>query len=429
MLGGRVSSRTTWSCWSWSSAASSIVITRWSGWMKLESVLSRVVLPEPVPPEMITLRRAFIAPSISASISGVNALNRSRSSLVIGLEPNIRMVTTAPSSASGGMIALNREPFGRRASTIGEVSSTRRPTRETIRSMIWSRCSLSRKMTSELLDAPLLLDEDHLGAVDHDVGDLLVLQEQLQRPEAERLVEDLVDEPLALVAVQERVLGVAEVLDDAADLAAERGRVHLADPVHVEPVDELHVDVQLERLVGLVGRVRLLGGRPAPVGGGGGGGAADGAGGGGGVGARAGAEAAASGGGAGVSSGGRAGPIAGRWPKAERPSPLSIAVHSRSRRVEYRGLDRADARRGPQGERRTSRGARGGFLGETWPSRGGRAGAIRRRPRRISCGAWSRRRWGRGGGHGRSPGWPGGRGSPAPRRRASPPWTARCGRT
>ena len=66
-----------------------------------------------------------------------------------GLEPNIRMVTAAPSSASGGMIALNREPFGSRASTIGEVSSTRRPTRETIRSMIWSRCSLSRKTTSE----------------------------------------------------------------------------------------------------------------------------------------------------------------------------------------------------------------------------------------------------------------------------------------
>ncbi len=47
------------------------------------------------------------------------------------------------------MIALNREPSGSRASTIGEVSSTRRPTRETIRSMIWSRCSLSRKVTSD----------------------------------------------------------------------------------------------------------------------------------------------------------------------------------------------------------------------------------------------------------------------------------------
>ena len=44
-----------------------------------------VVLPEPVPPEMMTFSRAFIAPSISASISGVNALKRSRSSLESGL--------------------------------------------------------------------------------------------------------------------------------------------------------------------------------------------------------------------------------------------------------------------------------------------------------------------------------------------------------
>ena len=117
--------------------------------MKLESVFKSVVLPEPVPPEMMTFSRAFMAPSISASISGVNALKRSRSSLDSGLEPNIRMVTTAPSRASGGMIALNREPSGSRASTIGEVSSTRRPTRETIRSMIWSRWSLSRKTTSD----------------------------------------------------------------------------------------------------------------------------------------------------------------------------------------------------------------------------------------------------------------------------------------
>ncbi len=83
------------------------------------------------------------------SISGVNALKRSRSSLPIGFEPNIRIVTTAPSRASGGMIALNRDPFGNRASHMGDVSSIRRPTRETIRSMIWSRCSLSRKVTSD----------------------------------------------------------------------------------------------------------------------------------------------------------------------------------------------------------------------------------------------------------------------------------------
>ena len=47
--------------------------------------------------------------------------------------------------ASGGMMAFTREPSGRRASTIGEVSSTRRPTRETMRLMMRSRWSSSAK--------------------------------------------------------------------------------------------------------------------------------------------------------------------------------------------------------------------------------------------------------------------------------------------
>ena len=57
MFGGRVSSRTTCGCWSWSSAESSIVTTRSEVGMKPERMLSSVVLPAPVPPEITTLRR------------------------------------------------------------------------------------------------------------------------------------------------------------------------------------------------------------------------------------------------------------------------------------------------------------------------------------------------------------------------------------
>jgi hypothetical protein len=53
-----------------------------------------------------------------------------------------------PSMASGGMMALTREPSGRRASTIGLDSSMRRPTRETILSMIFIRWASSLKVTS-----------------------------------------------------------------------------------------------------------------------------------------------------------------------------------------------------------------------------------------------------------------------------------------
>jgi hypothetical protein len=51
------------------------------------------------------------------------------------------MVSVDPLKASGGMIALTREPSASRASTSGEDSSMRRPTRETIRSMTRRRCS------------------------------------------------------------------------------------------------------------------------------------------------------------------------------------------------------------------------------------------------------------------------------------------------
>ena len=64
-----------------------------------------------------------------------------------GERPKRRIDMIGPSSASGGMIALTREPSGRRASTIGELSSIRRPTFDTMRSMIWSRCASLRNIT------------------------------------------------------------------------------------------------------------------------------------------------------------------------------------------------------------------------------------------------------------------------------------------
>ena len=58
---------------------------------------------------------------------------------------NLRMVSAGPSIASGGAMTLTREPSGRRASQIGEDSSTRRPTWLTMRWQMFSSCWLSRK--------------------------------------------------------------------------------------------------------------------------------------------------------------------------------------------------------------------------------------------------------------------------------------------
>ena len=69
---------------------------------------------------------------------------------------------------------------------------------------------------------------------------------EFQRAQAERLVEHLVDQPVALVAVEQRVFAVAEVLDDQADLAAQHVAFQLAHLGQVELVDQLAVDPLLE---------------------------------------------------------------------------------------------------------------------------------------------------------------------------------------
>ena len=250
------------------------MITRWSGWMKLDSVLSRVVLPEPVPPEMMMFSRAFMAPSMSASISGVNALKRSRSSLV-------ERARAEHPDGDHGAVECQRRDDGVEPRAVGQpgvdhrrglVDAAADPRDDPVDDL--EQVLVVAENDFRLLDPAFLLDEDLLGAVDHDVADLVVLEQELERTEAEGLVEDLVDQTLPLVAVQERVLGVAEVLDHAPDLVAQRLRVHLADPVHVEPVDQPHVDMALERLVLLDGRVRFLDRLRAGGGGGGGGWAA-----------------------------------------------------------------------------------------------------------------------------------------------------------
>ena len=123
MFGGRASSVTTCSWRSCSSAASSMVTMRSSLGMNDESTLSRVVLPEPVPPETKMLRRASTHARRKSTISGVDVPKRIRSSMVSGVAANLRMVSTGPTSDSGGMMALTREPSagGRRPS-----GSTRR---------------------------------------------------------------------------------------------------------------------------------------------------------------------------------------------------------------------------------------------------------------------------------------------------------------
>ncbi len=148
MLGGRASRQSTCGCWSWSSFASSIVTIRSSPGMNDDKTFSKVVLPVPVPPLTTTLSRPRTQQSVKCATCSLIVFIPTRSSTVNGSARNRRIVRNGPPIARGCTMQFTRDPSGRRASTIGVASSTRRPTWLTILSMIRRRCSSSTKRTS-----------------------------------------------------------------------------------------------------------------------------------------------------------------------------------------------------------------------------------------------------------------------------------------
>ena len=129
--------------------------------------------------------------------------------------------------ASGGTTALTRLPSGRRASTIGEASSTRRPMRETILSIVRRRWASSLNLAVDLLESALALEPDVERSVDHDLGDAVVAQVRLDRAVAEDVVGDLLGDPLPVRAGQRAVAGGHHVGERLANHRLELGRAQV----------------------------------------------------------------------------------------------------------------------------------------------------------------------------------------------------------
>ncbi len=100
------------------------------------------------------LSRPRTQASRKSAVRWLNEPKLTRSLTVSGSAENLRMVSAEPSMASGGMTALTRDPSGRRASTIGLDSSTRRPMRETILSMVRRRWFSSLNCASTRVSLP-----------------------------------------------------------------------------------------------------------------------------------------------------------------------------------------------------------------------------------------------------------------------------------
>ena len=133
---------------------------------------------------------------------------------VSGSAENFRMVSAEPSTASGGMTALTRLPSGRRASTIGLDSSTRRPIRDTILSMVRRRCASSAELGVGLHQPAVALEPDAVGAVDHDLGDVAGRAGRLDRAVAEDVVADLLGDPGPVAVAERPVLRGEHVRED-----------------------------------------------------------------------------------------------------------------------------------------------------------------------------------------------------------------------
>ena len=146
-------------------------------------------------------------------------------------------------------MAFTREPSARRASTMGEDSSTRRPTRETMRSMICMRCPLSLNDKPGQFKLASALDVDLVEAIDQDVGDGVVLEQGLERPEAKDFVEDFAGQAFAFGEAERNDLAVDGVADENENFFAGAIAVSAAKFFQVEAIEDLAMQVRLYLLV------------------------------------------------------------------------------------------------------------------------------------------------------------------------------------
>ena len=101
-------------------------------------------------------------------------------------------------------------------------------------------------------EAALALEVDLLGAVDHDLGDGGVVEQGLDRAEADDVGGELLEEALLLGAGEDQVFGLDDLVEEALEALADLvdpGRIHR----RVELADQLALDALLETALRLVG--------------------------------------------------------------------------------------------------------------------------------------------------------------------------------
>ena len=217
-LDGRVSRVTTWCPWIWSSADSSMVMRRSPSGMKLDRTFSMVVFPVPVPPTTIMLIFPRTQASRKTAASMVTEPSPIRSCMTMARSGNFRMVST-------GTPQGQRRHDGVDTGAVGQAGVHHRrrlvdPAADGGDHAVDDAPVLALRAEDDLaaLDLALALDPDLVEGVTHDFGDGPVGQQGLERPVAERVLEHLLHEALALDGRDADVLALEDLVHRGADL-------------------------------------------------------------------------------------------------------------------------------------------------------------------------------------------------------------------
>ena len=239
-----------------------MVIRRSFSEMKADSALSIVVLPEPVPPEMMVVMRARTAAASTSAICGRMALYLDQLVQVERLlgefaDRDQRAVDADRPHRDVDARAVEQARVAQRMRFIHAAADRGHDLVDDAQQML-----LVLEAHAAGLQQAAALHIDAFMTVDQNIGDGLVLEQRLERTETRHLVEDLGDEVVELLLIERQPLDQDVLRHQLLDMRPhlvfrqllQRREVDLLDQPAMQP----HLGV--EQLVGEE-RVRRLRGR------------------------------------------------------------------------------------------------------------------------------------------------------------------------
>ena len=215
--------------------------------MKLDSALSSVVLPEPVPPEISTLRRERtmqLEQDRHPLVDGADLDQPRHRERHLGefADRDERTVDRAGRHQHVDAAAVGKARIDPRLGFIDTAADRADDLLDHAHQM-----ALVLESRGRLFEPAHALDIDLLVRVDQDVGHGRVLEERLERSQAQHFVEHLIDELVILDGVQRDTVLGQDRADERRELAAQFVARDLVENAQIEQREQLFVQIHFER--------------------------------------------------------------------------------------------------------------------------------------------------------------------------------------